>query len=167
MPVVIVCRVLNQLHYNAPRTGVIHLSISMAIEWVDRGVGVSSISRAFTAMPMNTRPDMVHETREIESQTPMRCVATADEMVGPAIFLASDSSTYRTGVDLLVDGGFCCWRAAFTSKSKTLNAWSKLKGSRALHCIPRTPNLAATTANPLKPNLIERLRKFQSCDLIA
>lgn len=106
---VIVNRGLKQAHYNASKAGVIHMTRSMAMEWVDRGVRVNSISPGYTATPMNTRPEMVHQTREFESQTPMGRMATVDEMVGPAIFLASDAASFCTGVDLLVDGGFCCW----------------------------------------------------------
>ncbi|MBL4542261.1 MAG: SDR family oxidoreductase [Rhodobacteraceae bacterium] len=106
---VIVNRGLKQVHYNASKAGVIHMSKSMAMEWVDRGVRVNSISPGYTATPMNTRPEMVHQTKAFESQTPMQRMARVDEMVGPAVFLASDASSFCTGVDLLVDGGFCCW----------------------------------------------------------
>lgn len=106
---VIVNRGLKQAHYNASKAGVIHMSKSMAMEWVGRGLRVNSISPGYTATPMNTRPEMVHQTKEFEAQTPMQRMASVNEMVGPAIFLASDASSYCTGVDLLVDGGFCCW----------------------------------------------------------
>ena len=106
---VIVNRGLNQVHYNASKAGVIHMSKSIAMEWVDRGIRVNSISPGYTATPMNTRPEMVHQTKEFESQTPMQRMADVNEMVGPAVFLLSDASSYCTGVDLLVDGGFCCW----------------------------------------------------------
>lgn len=106
---VIVNRGLNQAHYNASKAGVIHMSKSMAMEWVERGVRVNTISPGYTATPMNTRPEMIHQTKEFESQTPMQRMASVNEMVGPAVFLASDASSYCTGVDLLVDGGFCCW----------------------------------------------------------
>lgn len=106
---VIVNRGLDQVHYNASKAGVIHMSKSMAMEWVGRGIRVNSISPGYTATPMNTRPEMVHQTREFESQTPMQRMADVDEMVGPAVFLLSDAASYCTGVDLLVDGGFCCW----------------------------------------------------------
>ncbi len=106
---VIVNRGLEQAHYNASKAGVIHISKSMAMEWVSRGVRVNTISPGYTATPMNTRPEMIHQTKEFESQTPMGRMATVDEMVGPAVFLASDAASYCTGIDLLVDGGFCCW----------------------------------------------------------
>ncbi len=106
---VIVNRGLSQVHYNASKAGVIHMSKSMAMEWVEKGIRVNSISPGYTATPMNTRPEMVHQTKEFESQTPMQRMASVDEMVGPAIFLLSDAASYCTGVDLLVDGGFCCW----------------------------------------------------------
>jgi NAD(P)-dependent dehydrogenase (short-subunit alcohol dehydrogenase family) len=106
---VIVNRGLMQAHYNASKAGVIHMSKSMAMEWVDRGIRVNTISPGYTATPMNTRPEMVHQTKSFEDQTPMGRMADVNEMVGPAIFLASDAASYCTGVDLLVDGGFCCW----------------------------------------------------------
>lgn len=106
---VIVNKGLDQVHYNASKAGVIHMSKSMAMEWVGRGVRVNSISPGYTATPMNTRPEMVHQTKEFEAQTPMGRMASVDEMVGPAVFLASDAASFCTGIDLLVDGGFCCW----------------------------------------------------------
>lgn len=106
---VIVNRGLMQAHYNASKAGVIHMSKSLAMEWVNRGIRVNSISPGYTATPMNSRPEMAHQTKEFESQTPMQRMAGVDEMVGPAVFLLSDAASYCTGVDLLVDGGFCCW----------------------------------------------------------
>ena len=106
---VIVNRGLNQAHYNASKAGVIHMSKSMAMEWVDRGIRVNSISPGYTATPMNTRPEMLKQTKKFESQTPMQRMASVDEMVGPAVFLLSDAASFCTGVDLLVDGGFSCW----------------------------------------------------------
>nr|WP_313124158.1 SDR family oxidoreductase [Pseudescherichia sp.] len=106
---VIVNRGLEQAHYNCSKAGVIHLSKSLAMEWAEKNIRVNTISPGYTATPMNTRPEMVHQTKSFESQTPMQRMAKVEEMAGPAIFLAADASSFCTGVDLLVDGGFVCW----------------------------------------------------------
>jgi NAD(P)-dependent dehydrogenase (short-subunit alcohol dehydrogenase family) len=58
---------------------------------------------------MNTRAEVAEQVKIFEQTTPMGRMASVDEMVGPAIFLVSQASSFCTGVDLLVDGGFVCW----------------------------------------------------------
>jgi NAD(P)-dependent dehydrogenase (short-subunit alcohol dehydrogenase family) len=105
----IVNRGLLQAHYNSAKAAVIHLSKSLAMEWSDRGIRVNAISPGYTATPMNTRPEVAEQVRQFESDTPLRRMATVDELVGPAIFLLSDAASFCTGIDLVVDGGFTCW----------------------------------------------------------
>lgn len=105
----IVNRGLDQAHYNCSKAAVINLTKSLAVEWAGSHIRVNSLSPGYTATPMNTRPEMVHQTKEFENQTPMQRMATVEEMVGPAIFLSSDASSFCTGHDLIVDGGFVCW----------------------------------------------------------
>ena len=105
----IVNRGLLQAHYNASKAAVIHLSKSLAMEWVGRGLRVNSISPGYTMTPMNARPEVAEQCRQFESETPMQRMASVDEMVGPAVFLVSRASSFVTGVDLIVDGGFVCW----------------------------------------------------------
>jgi NAD(P)-dependent dehydrogenase (short-subunit alcohol dehydrogenase family) len=105
----IVNRGLTQAHYNSSKAGAIHLSKSLAMEWVDRGVRVNSISPGYTLSPMNRRPEVAEQLVTFAAETPMARIATVDEMVGPAIFLASRAASFVTGHDLLVDGGFTAW----------------------------------------------------------
>jgi NAD(P)-dependent dehydrogenase (short-subunit alcohol dehydrogenase family) len=105
----IVNRGLLQAHYNASKAGVVHLSKSLAMEWVDRGVRVNVISPGYTLTAMNKRPEVAEQLKVFASETPMARIATVEEMVGPAIFLLSPAASFMTGVDLLVDGGFECW----------------------------------------------------------
>jgi NAD(P)-dependent dehydrogenase (short-subunit alcohol dehydrogenase family) len=104
----IVNRGLLQAHYNTSKAGVVHLSKSLAMEWVGRGLRVNVISPGYTLTPMNRRPEVAEQRKIFEAETPMQRMATVDEMVGPAIFLLSEASSFITGVDLLVDGGFEC-----------------------------------------------------------
>jgi NAD(P)-dependent dehydrogenase (short-subunit alcohol dehydrogenase family) len=105
----IVNRDLLQVHYNASKAAVIHLSKSLAMEWAPRGIRVNSISPGYTATPMNTRPEVAEQVKRFEADTPMGRMAAPSEMVGPAIFLLSEAASFCTGVDLIVDGGFVCW----------------------------------------------------------
>lgn len=106
---VIVNRGLLQAHYNSAKAAVIHLSKSLAMEWSDRGIRVNSISPGYTATPMNIRPEVADQVKQFEADTPLGRMAQVDELVGPAVFLASRAASFVTGVDLLVDGGFVCW----------------------------------------------------------
>lgn len=105
----IVNRGLTQAHYNASKAGVIHLSKSLAMEWIGRGVRVNVVSPGYTLTPMNLRAEVAEQRKIFERETPIGRMATVDEIVGPAIFLLSPAASFITGVDLLVDGGFECW----------------------------------------------------------
>ncbi|MGL4964252.1 MAG: SDR family oxidoreductase [Inquilinus sp.] len=105
----IVNRGLLQAHYNTSKAGVIHLTKSLAMEWADRGLRVNAISPGYTLTPMNLRPEVAGQRKIFERDTPLGRMATVDELVGPAVFLASAASSFCTGIDLIVDGGFVCW----------------------------------------------------------
>jgi NAD(P)-dependent dehydrogenase (short-subunit alcohol dehydrogenase family) len=105
----IVNRDLLQVHYNASKAAVIHMSKSLAMEWAGRGVRVNSISPGYTATPMNLRPEVAEQVKRFEADTPLGRMATPEEMVGPTVFLLSEAASFCTGVDLIVDGGFVCW----------------------------------------------------------
>ena len=106
---VIVNRGLTQAHYNSSKAAVIHLSKSLAMEWSDRGIRVNAISPGYTRTPMTQRAEVAEQLTAFAADTPMGRIAGVEEMVGPAVFLASQAAAFCTGVNLLVDGGFVCW----------------------------------------------------------
>ncbi|WP_251024250.1 SDR family oxidoreductase [Arthrobacter sp. ISL-65] len=103
----IVNRGLLQAHYNSAKAAVIHMSKSLAMEWAERGIRVNALSPGYTMTKMNSRPEMVHQMQLFADETPMKRIADPSEMAGPAVFLLSDAASFCTGIDLLVDGGFC------------------------------------------------------------
>jgi NAD(P)-dependent dehydrogenase (short-subunit alcohol dehydrogenase family) len=105
----IVNRGLQQVHYNSAKAAVSHLTRSLAVEWVDRGVRVNAVSPGYTATPMSTRPEMAHLVEKFSQDVPMGRYAEPEEIAGPVVFLLSPAASYCTGADLLVDGGFTCW----------------------------------------------------------
>ena len=105
----IVNRDLQQAHYNSSKAAVIHMSKSLAMEWAGRGLRVNVVSPGYTLTPMNKRPEVIEQVRIFERDTPMGRMADPEEMVGPTVFLASRASSFVTGIDLIVDGGFVCW----------------------------------------------------------
>jgi NAD(P)-dependent dehydrogenase (short-subunit alcohol dehydrogenase family) len=58
---------------------------------------------------MNTRPEMKDRMREFAESTPIQRIGRPEEMVGPTIFLLSEAASFVTGLNLIADGGFCCW----------------------------------------------------------
>lgn len=102
-------RDLLQTHYNSSKAAVIHMSKSLAMEWSDRGIRVNAISPGYTLTPMNKRPEVADQVKIFKRDTPLARMAEPEEMVGPTVFLASRASSFVTGVDLIVDGGFVVW----------------------------------------------------------
>ena len=102
-------RGLSQIHYNSAKAGVMHLSRSLAAEWADRGVRVNVLSPGYTATPMARNPEVWEHVKHYIDDIPMGRMAETEELVGPAVFLLSDASSYCTGMEVLVDGGACIW----------------------------------------------------------
>lgn len=102
-------RGLLQVHYNSSKAAVVHLTKSLAAEWVDRGLRLNVLSPGYTLTPMNRRPEVADHVRRFADETPMGRLADVDEMVGPAVFLLSRAASFVTGHDLVVDGGFTLW----------------------------------------------------------
>ena len=97
---------LNVIAYSAAKGAVRNLTQQLGCEWADRGVRVNAISPGFVVTEM-IRPALEAGgvAAYISSRTPMRRLCDISELQGPLLFLASEASSYITGLDLLVDGG--------------------------------------------------------------
>lgn len=95
-----------QAHYNAAKAGVVQLSKSFAVEWAGRGVRVNTISPGYIGTELLQAEALQPLRRQWEELTPQGRVGRPDELQGIAVYLASDASSYATGADFVVDGGY-------------------------------------------------------------
>lgn len=93
--------------YAASKAAVASLTRSLAVEWSKHGVLVNAIAPGVFRTALNAQLlDSTPRGKELLMRTPMGRFGKTEEVVGAAIYLASDAASYVTGQVLVVDGGF-------------------------------------------------------------
>ena len=93
--------------YSASKAAVASLTKSLAVEWAKHGVCVNAIAPGVFRTDLNSALlDGTARGKEFLLRTPMARFGQTDELVGAAVFLASDSASFVNGHVLAVDGGF-------------------------------------------------------------
>ncbi|UOF92353.1 glucose 1-dehydrogenase [Fodinisporobacter ferrooxydans] len=93
--------------YTASKAAVINLTKSLALEWARYNIQVNAIGPAYIKTDLNAKQlenPKVYE--KIISKTPMKRLGQPEELVGTAVLLASDASSFITGQTIFVDGGW-------------------------------------------------------------
>jgi NAD(P)-dependent dehydrogenase (short-subunit alcohol dehydrogenase family) len=92
--------------YGAAKAALVSLTKTLAVEWGGEGIRVNALCPGWTATELNRNlwADPVAGPATIAT-VPMHRWGRAEEMAGPAVFLASDASSFMTGQVVVVDGG--------------------------------------------------------------
>ena len=90
--------------YSASKAGVLGLTQWLATWWAKKGIRVNSI----TPGGVYNNHDLSFE-QAYSNRTPMGRMAQREELIGILVYLLSDASSYCTGQNYVVDGGFTAW----------------------------------------------------------
>jgi glucose 1-dehydrogenase len=93
-------------HYSSAKGGLRMLTRQLALELAPHGIRVNSVAPGLVETDLN-RADIADTAwREARiARTPLKMIGQPDDVVGAALFLASDDSRYATGTSVFVDGG--------------------------------------------------------------
>jgi len=93
--------------YSASKGGIGQLTKSLASAWAPDGIRVNALAPGWIKTDLTAALEKNSERNaQIIARTPMQRWGTPDDLVGPALFLASDQAGFVTGSILPVDGGF-------------------------------------------------------------
>ncbi len=91
--------------YHALKGGIVHLARHLAVYWAADGIRVNCLSPG--PFPRASAPPAMVE--RLCTKLPMRRMGRPHELKGAIVFLASDASSFMTGQNLVVDGGWTAW----------------------------------------------------------
>lgn len=95
----------EQASYNTSKAGVIQMTKSLAIEYVNSGIRVNCISPGYmyTELTCNVKKEWQDRWMDL---SPNGRYGTPEELAGAVIYLLSDGASFTTGTDIIVDGGY-------------------------------------------------------------
>ncbi|KAK1782221.1 short-chain dehydrogenase [Copromyces sp. CBS 386.78] len=96
----------EQSCYNASKAGVIQLGKSLAAEWAKYNIRVNCISPGYMDTALNKVPALDAQKKIWKSLTPQERLGAVDDLNGLCVFLASDASSFMTGSNVIIDGGY-------------------------------------------------------------
>lgn len=98
---------INPIEYGVGKAGILQMVRYQAVKWAKDGVRVNAIVPG--AFPNKETQKNVSFVEALNEKVPMGRIGKPREIVGAAIFLASDEASYITGQSIVVDGGWTIW----------------------------------------------------------
>jgi NAD(P)-dependent dehydrogenase (short-subunit alcohol dehydrogenase family) len=95
---------MQTIAYNTSKGGIVNLTRALAAEWAKYQIRVNALAPGFFPSKMSAGVLKVID-KQILAMTPLARLGGDEDLMGPAIFLASDAAAYVTGQILSVDGG--------------------------------------------------------------
>lgn len=95
----------SSVGYHTLKGGIIHMTRHLAVYWAQDGVRVNCLSPG--PFPSEKAPREMVE--RLNAKSPMARMGRPHELKGAVVFLASDASSYMTGQNLVIDGGWTAW----------------------------------------------------------
>ena len=98
-------------HYNAAKAGVVMLTKTLAVEWARHKIYVNAISPGYCRTPGNAARSDNPAIRAIRVDQGVikRYGQGYEDLGGAVVYLSSDASSFTTGADLVMDGGYTVW----------------------------------------------------------
>jgi NAD(P)-dependent dehydrogenase (short-subunit alcohol dehydrogenase family) len=94
----------NPVAYSVSKAGVVMLTKYLGAHWASRGVRVNCLTPH--GVLNNHEPGFIER---FAAKSPMRRLMRVEEVTGAVLFLASDASSYATGSNVLIEGGWTAW----------------------------------------------------------
>jgi NAD(P)-dependent dehydrogenase (short-subunit alcohol dehydrogenase family) len=99
----------EQVAYNAAKAGVIQLTRSLACEWAKHNIRVNSISPGYICTDMTPATSNKAWMDTWFAMSPIKRLGTVGEIAGAILYFAGSASTFTTGANLVIDGGYTCY----------------------------------------------------------
>ncbi len=104
----VISRPQSQTAYDASKAAVVQMTKSLAIDWVEYGIRVNSISPGYILTKLAEQLTTEEQRKVWAQMTPYKRLGKPEELAGAVIYFLSDASTFTSGSDLIIDGCYTC-----------------------------------------------------------
>lgn len=100
----------KQIAYNCSKAAVVKMTQTLACEWAEKGINVNCISPGIVDTPLIwENPELKNLAKTWLEQIPAKRLAQTTDLQTAIVYLASDSSSYMVGHNLVIEGGQSLW----------------------------------------------------------